>query len=112
MTKEARILRRWSLAVLSLFLFFQVGSHAFVHLHTVDGVRVAHSHPFAPGHTHSATEIISLAQIMATVGDDIAPQQPLPAPVCCVAALLSAGRCMPAHTGRPCRESLPAPPVV
>lgn len=42
------------------------GSSLFVHRHVIDGVAISHSHPYAndaTAHTHSASDIVSIARV-------------------------------------------------
>lgn len=100
-----------STIVLCLFLFFQTATHFFVHPHRVDGVTVVHSHPFkSAAHTHTAQQIVSLAQAECLIADECPSYAPIKAP---------ARICVPIDVPRSCthgyvpmvgRESLPAPP--
>ena len=50
-----------TLLVLTMFMTNIIGSTVFVHFHEIDGVKVAHSHPFADkAHQHSALQFIAL----------------------------------------------------
>ncbi|MDO4320762.1 MAG: hypothetical protein Q4C34_09325 [Bacteroidales bacterium] len=102
-----------SALVLTLFLMFQAGTHAFMHLHTVDGVTVAHSHPYKEtAHTHTAAQIESIASVSNITTDEpgsLAPDlhPPLTWGIVRCGYTITAG-----HPLLPGRESLPAPPVV
>lgn len=47
-----------SLLLLLLFTMYQVGITMFTHVHYVNGVMIAHSHPSHGKHTHSKTAIV------------------------------------------------------
>jgi hypothetical protein len=50
---------------LLLFVVYYAGSNFFAHTHTIDGQRVAHSHPFAgtSGHHHTTAEFSTLSLV-------------------------------------------------
>lgn len=53
-----------TLLLLALFVSYQAGVTLFVHTHVVDGVAVAHSHPFSSSnHSHSSLQIVAIGQL-------------------------------------------------
>lgn len=52
-----------SLSLLSLFVTYEVSITMFTHVHYVNGVMVAHSHPYKGAHSHSKSNILVIAQI-------------------------------------------------
>lgn len=52
-----------SIILLSLFTFYQISTMMFIHVHYVNGVRIAHSHPFSAHHTHSSSELLTLDKL-------------------------------------------------
>lgn len=101
-----------SVLVLALFLMFQAGTHAFVHLHTVDGVTVAHSHPYkGTAHTHTAAQIESIASVSEITTDEQGYTAPDFAPLLTSSLVISGHTVSAGHTPAVGRESLPSPPV-
>ena len=50
--------------LLALFTVYQVSTVMFTHVHYVNGVMVAHSHPFTQkSHTHSTAQLIVLCHL-------------------------------------------------
>lgn len=50
------------IVLLLLFAFNYAGSNFFSHIHTIDGVKIVHSHPYShSGHSHSRAAIEMLA---------------------------------------------------
>lgn len=47
-----------ALCLLALFVAYQTSVTAFTHVHYINGVLIAHSHPFGNQHSHSATSLI------------------------------------------------------
>ena len=61
------------LFLLTLFVSYQVSITMFAHVHYINGVMIAHSHPSTDNqHTHSEGQILTLAQVSewATVEPD------------------------------------------
>lgn len=56
--------KRYFLAFFLLLLFstYQVGITAFTHVHYINGVLIAHSHPFKKNHTHSKSCLVVITQ--------------------------------------------------
>lgn len=53
-----------TLLLLALFMSYQASVTLFVHTHVVDGVAVAHSHPFtSSNHSHSSSQIVAIGQL-------------------------------------------------
>lgn len=53
-----------TLLLLALFMSYQASVTLFVHTHVVDGVAVAHSHPFtSSNHSHSSLQIVAIGQL-------------------------------------------------
>lgn len=50
-----RWIRHTALAMVAVLAYFVCGNTVFVHAHCYDGRIVTHSHPFAPGKSHSHT---------------------------------------------------------
>lgn len=101
-----------SALVLALFMMFQAGTHAFMHLHTIDGVTVAHSHPYTgASHTHTAQQMLSLAAASHFVSGEPAYCSPDFSPARTVRLLYTACTTCSGHTAAPGMESLPSPPV-
>lgn len=51
-----------AVCLLILFLAYQAGYTAFLHVHYVDGVSVVHSHPFHNTHGHTQSSFLSIGQ--------------------------------------------------
>lgn len=50
--------------LLALLMTYKVSVTMFMHTHVVDGVAVAHSHPFtSSNHSHSSSQIIVIGQL-------------------------------------------------
>ncbi|MCC8187069.1 MAG: hypothetical protein LIP08_06065 [Bacteroides sp.] len=47
-----------SLFLLSLFTLFQISTLLFVHVHEVNGAKIAHSHPNPGQHDHTTSELL------------------------------------------------------
>ena len=60
--------RNISAFMIAIFAIFFCGNTAFIHSHIIQGHRITHSHPYAPGpeHTHSAEAIQFIAQANMT----------------------------------------------
>ena len=59
------------LFLLTLFVTYQVSITMFAHVHYVNGVMIVHSHPSADNeHTHSETQILTLAKISEWMGTE------------------------------------------
>lgn len=52
-----------SLLLLTLFTVYQAGITMFTHVHYVNGVMIAHSHPSHGKHTHTKTEIVVIDRL-------------------------------------------------
>ena len=52
-----------SLLLLTLFIVYQVSITMFTHVHYVNGVMIAHSHPSHGKHTHTKTEIVVIDRL-------------------------------------------------
>lgn len=63
--KQVRRVKRVlsSLLLLTLFVAYQAGITMFTHVHYVNGVMVAHSHPYKGAHSHSKSSILVIAHI-------------------------------------------------
>ncbi len=58
-----------SMLLLALFLSYHVSITMFVHTHIVDGVPIAHSHPFtSSNHSHSSSQIVVIGQLSSFQG--------------------------------------------
>ena len=108
--KRARM-RINAVCLLILFMMYQAGYAAFLHVHYVDGVPVVHSHPFHAAHGHTQASLLSIGQeapLTSTVGGEA---------VCCLPFLvLLAVLCSRLLLGLAIRRSwlsltLRAPPV-
>ena len=73
--KRKKTYRLISLLLLTLFVSYRVGIFSFTHLHIVNGVIIAHSHPYSnKSHSHTTAEFITIAQlstIQATENESI-----------------------------------------
>ena len=70
-----------SLFLLVLFVVFKAGTTMFVHVHTIDGVKIVHSHPYSGNnHSHSSSQIHSIAFASAQLMT--APGGAMPLQVC------------------------------
>lgn len=49
--------------MLVLFVAYQTSITAFSHAHYVNGVLIAHSHPFHGKHTHTKTELVVIDRL-------------------------------------------------
>ena len=54
-----------SFLLLTLFVTYQVSITMFTHVHYVNGVMIAHSHPYKGTHSHTASNIIVIAHFAA-----------------------------------------------
>ena len=55
--------------LLTLFVGYQVSISMFSHIHYVNGVMIVHSHPSTDNqHTHTASQILTLAQMSEWTG--------------------------------------------
>ena len=55
--------------LLVLLVSYKLSVTIFVHTHNVDGIMVAHSHPFTNGnHTHSSSQILVIGQLSSFNG--------------------------------------------
>ena len=50
--------------LLTLFATYQVGITLFTHVHYVNGVMIAHSHPGKENHTHTKTELVVIDRLV------------------------------------------------
>ena len=55
-----------SFLLLTLFVTYQVSITMFTHVHYVNGVMIAHSHPYKGTHSHTASNIIVIAHFRFT----------------------------------------------
>ena len=61
--------KEWSKTIKAVLLLvilvsYKLSVTIFVHTHNVDGIMVAHSHPFTNGnHTHSSSQILVIGQL-------------------------------------------------
>ena len=53
-----------SFLLLTLFVTYQVSITMFTHVHYVNGVMIAHSHPYKGTHSHTASNIIVIAHFL------------------------------------------------
>ncbi len=108
---QNRLLRYVSMVVLAFFLSFCAGSTMFMHRHTVGGVTIAHSHPFAASsHTHSAQAVISFAQATQLISEEAVADNILNSPYLTYTTILRLPATPQGHINAIGRESLPAPP--
>lgn len=66
---------RHAVALLLLFLMYQTAVVAFTHVHYVDGIPIAHSHPFGGHHQHNTGSLILLCQLAHFMTDAV--EQPV-----------------------------------
>jgi hypothetical protein len=72
-----------SFLLLTLFVTYQVSITMFTHVHYVNGVMIAHSHPYKGTHSHTASNIIVIAHFAAfhslevDVHYDFTPERPI-----------------------------------
>ena len=60
-----------SALLLMLFLSYQAGFSLFTHTHTIDGVRIVHSHPYAgSNHIHTDAQIFAISHLSTFVGEE------------------------------------------
>lgn len=50
----------WAIGLLMLFLSYQASVVSFTHVHIINGVTIAHSHPFTSEHQHSGSQYFQL----------------------------------------------------
>ena len=72
-----------SFLLLTLFVTYQVSITMFTHVHYVNGVMIAHSHPYKGTHSHTASNIIVIAHFASfhslevDVHYDFTPERPI-----------------------------------
>ena len=72
-----------SFLLLTLFVTYQVSITMFTHVHDVNGVMIAHSHPYKGTHSHTASNIIVIAHFASfhslevDVHYDFTPERPI-----------------------------------
>lgn len=99
-----------ALCLLVLFVAYQASITAFTHVHYVNGVLVAHSHPFQGKHSHSYNSfiVIGLLSHFSSDKSDCDAQQH---PMCPLLWVVEAEAATPAIKGEAYRAlSLRAPP--
>ena len=62
--------------LLMLFVAYQVSITAFTHVHYVNGVLIAHSHPFHGAHSHSKAALLVIARLDSFHALEV--EEPLP----------------------------------
>lgn len=101
-----------SLWLLVLFTGYQASVMSFTHIHIINGVTIAHSHPFAGQHQHSAGQYIQLAHLshFLSLGADFVEVHRPRCPLFCILEVIPA---VPLHDGS-CFAipSLRAPPAL
>ncbi len=55
----------FSLGLLTLFVMFQVSITMFTHVHYINGVMIAHSHPFHGKHSHESSSVLVIDRLSA-----------------------------------------------
>ena len=72
-----------SFLLLTLFVTYQVSITMFTHVHYVNGVMIAHSHPYKGTHSHSTSNFVVIAHfatfhsLEAHVQYDFTPERPV-----------------------------------
>lgn len=98
--------------MLVLFLAYLTSSIAFAHVHNVNGVLIAHSHPFQGNHTHSESEFIVIGRLSSFLSPEIDTCGELH-PMRRLLAVLEAGKpASPVKGKRGQAISLRAPPAL
>lgn len=100
-----------ALNLLVLFIMYQTCITAFTHVHYVNGVMIAHSHPFSGTHSHSQTSLLVINHLSAFTSYE-ADVQEVDLPVRPLLAVLEAEATTPTVKGEVIRTlTLRAPPV-
>ncbi|MCD8182156.1 MAG: hypothetical protein LUE99_02670 [Bacteroides sp.] len=100
-----------ALALLVLFVGYEASVTAFTHVHYVNGVLVAHSHPFHGKHTHTKSELIVIGCLATFHSPEIDVHEDLH-PMRVLLRVMETPAVTPALKGESVRGlSLRAPPV-
>lgn len=100
-----------AVSLLVLFMTYLVSITAFTHVHYVNGVMIAHSHPFHGTHSHSQTSLLVINHL-STFTSYEADVQEFDLPVCPLLAVLRQEAATSVVKGRAMRNlTLRAPPV-
>lgn len=101
-----------ALGLLTLFIAFQASIMAFAHVHYVNGVYIAHSHPYQDSHQHTSAQLLVIGQLSHY---DVSPQPvsvELRHPLRPLLAVLAPAAAIPMPQGIEVRiPSLRAPPA-
>ncbi|MBR6640219.1 MAG: hypothetical protein IKL35_07670 [Muribaculaceae bacterium] len=61
-----------SALMLMLFLSYQAGFSLFTHTHTIDGIKIVHSHPYAgDNHAHTDAQIFAISHLSTFWGEEV-----------------------------------------
>lgn len=99
-----------ALCLLALFIMYQASITAFTHVHYINGVLVAHSHPFHGTHSHSKTSLVVIGYLsnFCSSGVDVYEDRH---PMRALQAVLKSAPATPTVKGEVIRTlSLRAPP--
>lgn len=60
-----------SVLMLMLFLSYQAGLSLFTHTHTIDGIKIVHSHPYTgDNHAHSDAQIFAISHLSTFLSEE------------------------------------------
>lgn len=88
-----------ALSLLVLFILYQVSITAFTHVHYVNGVMIAHSHPFHGTHSHSQTSLLVIGHLSSFSSYDVEVCE-TQLPIRPLLAVLEAGAATPTAKGK------------
>lgn len=98
--------------LLILLVSYKLSVTIFVHTHNVDGILVAHSHPFTNGnHSHSSSQILVIGQLSSFNGVECDPVEELKVYYNKVEDILFSKQNIGVIVADATRVSLRAPPV-